>query len=159
MGRHKDIKNDKELDIDSKHKSLPEDYAIRLQLARLKEVEENAERLALDNHKKRIDIEKTGCNLCYLDVAEDVLNKSLAPIANVLKSLDQILATRLNLSGAQTEILQEEIDSILNQIAAINIHLPSTEETDAERSHASSVERDTAIKNASKSRKARDKNK
>lgn len=155
MGRHKDIQNDKELNITTAE--LPNDYAIRLQLARLKEVEENAERLALDNTRKRIDINKTNCNLCYLDVAEDTLNKSLAPIANILKSFDQILATRLHLTGPQTEIVQEELNSILRQIAAINIHLPSTEETDAERSHASAVERDTAMKNAAKSRKARDK--
>lgn len=157
MGRHKDIQNDKELNITTAE--LPSDYAIRLQLARLKEVEENAERLALDNRKKRIDINKTNCNLVYLDVAEDTFQKALAPIANILKSLDQVLATRLNLTGAQTEIVQEELNSILHQIAAIEIKLPSTEETDALKSHASSVERETLMKKASKARKDRDKNK
>lgn len=157
MGRRKEFENDPELNI-SGSVELPNDYAVRLQLARLKEVTENAERLALDNKKKRLEIEKTNCNLVYLDVAEDVLNKTLAPIANILKSLDQILAARLNLTGKQTEIVQEEINSVLRQIAAINIHLPSTEETDAERSHASNIERETAMREAAKSRKNRDKN-
>lgn len=157
MGRHKLLENDAELEIQTTTAVLPEDYAVRLQLARLREVEENAERLSLDNKKKRIDINKTGCNLAYVDVAEDVLNKTLAPIANILKSLDQILATRLNLTGKQTEIVQEELNSILRQISAIEIHIPSTEETDAANSHASSVERDTLMKNAAKARKNRDK--
>lgn len=142
MSRPKNIENDPELMIDNKPASLPEDYAVRLQLARLREVEENAERLSLDNKKKRIDIEKTNCNLCYLDVAESEVNKALGPIANLVKSLDQILAVRLHLSGEQTAIVQDVIDDILRQIAAIEIQLKSTEETDAERSHQSLTEKE-----------------
>ncbi len=136
MGRHKDIDNQIASDMNATA-SLPEDYMIRLQLARLKEAEENAERLRLDNVKKHIDIEKTNCNLCYLDVAEAEVNKALGPIAALVKNLDQILATRLHLTGAQTEIVQSVIDDILHQIAAIEITLKSTEEVDAERAHVS----------------------
>lgn len=160
MGRKKDLLNDKELNLtesDISSATLPSDYAIRLQLARLREVEENAERLALDNKKKRIDINKTGCNLVYLDYAESEVNKVLAPIANIIKSLDQILATRLNLTGQQTAIVQDVVDDVLKQIASIEIKLKSTEEIDAEKSHISTVERETAIKEAAKSRKNRDK--
>lgn len=152
MARPKNTENDPELQI-CKPAELPEDYSIRLALARLREVEENSERLALDNKKKRIDLEKTNCNLCYLDVAESEVNRALGPIANIIKSLDQILATRLNLSGAQTAIVQDVVDDILRQIAAINIDLKSTEETDAERSHASNVEKEKLKREAERSKK------
>ena len=142
MGAHKKLENDKELNINCKSAALPDDYAIRLQLARLKEVEENAERLALDNKKKRLDIEKTNCNLCYIAAAETEINKVLGPIANFIKNLDQILTTRLNLSGTQTAIVQDVVDDVLGQIAAIDIQLKSTEEIDAERAHVNAADKE-----------------
>lgn len=142
MGAHKKLENDKELNINCKSAELPDDYAIRLQLARLKEVEENAERLALDNKKKRLDIEKTNCNLCYLDTTEAEVNKVLGPIANLIKNLDQILTTRLNLSGAQTAIVQDIVDDLMAQIAAIEIRIKCTEEIDAERAHVNAADKE-----------------
>lgn len=153
MGRHKLLENDTELEIQTTTAVLPEDYAVRLQLARLREVEENAERLSLDNKKKRIDIEKTNCNLCYLDTTETAINKALGPIANIIKNLDQTLAVRLKLTGAQTAIVQDILDDILQQISAINIDIKTTEEVDAERSHASNLEKEKLKQAAERNKK------
>lgn len=139
MGRH--TKNPLEVDAGD-IATLPSDYAERLALARLKEVEQNAERLRLENVKKNIDIEKTSCNLCYIEYAESEINRALGPIANLVKNLDQILATRLNLSGAQTAIVQSVVDDVLRQISLINIELKSTEEIDAENAHRALCEKE-----------------
>ena len=151
MGRHKDIQNDKELNITSAE--LPSDYAIRLQLARLREVEENAERLSLDNKKKRFDLDKTSANLAYVDVVETSINRALGPIANLIKNFDQILTARLNLSGAQTEIVQDVIDDLLNQISAVDIHIETALETDARLSHAGTATRERLQREAIKTKK------
>lgn len=132
--------------------TIPEDYAVRLQLARLKEVEENAERLALDNKKKRYELDKTAANLAYLDVAEASINAALGPIANLIRNFDQMLANRLHLTGEQTAIVQDAIDDLLSQLAALNISIESTLETDARNSHEDSATRDKRQRDAKATR-------
>lgn len=48
--------------------TLPENYAVRMQLAKLRECKENAERLYLQNVKQRMYNTKAGQNLCYIQV-------------------------------------------------------------------------------------------
>lgn len=150
MGRH--TKNPMEASEDD-IATLPEDYAERLALARLKEVEQNAERLRLENVKKNIDIEKTSCNLCYIEYAEAEINRALGPIANLVKNLDQILATRLNLTGAQTAIVQSVVDDVLRQISLINIELKSTEEVDAENAHRALCEKERVKRDVARAKR------
>lgn len=131
---------------------LPSDYALRMQLAQLKTAEENAERLKLDNDKKRIDIDRTTSNLCYIDTATQEFNKALSAIAVTLKGFDQILAQKLDLDGPQTEVVTDAVNELLAQLADIEICLSTTNEIDAQIAHSSIAEKEIRKKRATSSK-------
>lgn len=124
--------------------ALPENYSIRFQMAKLREIEENVNRLKLDNVKKDLDLTKARGNLCYIKVAGDCFNSALAQIADVLKSAPSRITNEMRLSPSQAEELNTFFDDLLSDLAAIEIDIPTTTETDASLEKASKAAREQA---------------
>lgn len=116
--------------------TLPEDYAVRMQLAKLRECEENAERLYLQNVKQRMDNTKSGGNLCYMQVALDEMNEALTHIAEIIKEGAERLSQDLQATAEQSDILESFFNDLLSQLSQVEINLSTTTEVDAQLDHA-----------------------
>ena len=134
--------------------ALPKNYSERLAMAKLRETEENAERLRLSNVRSQIDIDRCSANLCYITTAEEQISTALASVASILKTSRQELESSLHLNVSQCEVLADWYQSLMEALAAVDVKLESTEMTDARIAHTSLVEKDMLKRKASAGEKA-----
>lgn len=116
--------------------TLPEDYTVRMQLAKLRECEENAERLYLQNIKQRLDNTKCSGNLCYMQVALDEMNEALTHIAEIIKEGAERLSQDMQATAEQSDVLDRFFNDLLSQLSEVEIKLSTTTEVDAQLDHA-----------------------
>lgn len=121
---------------------LPEDYSVRYQLAKLNEVEQNAERLRLANVKQSLDLTKSQGNLCYIRVALDVFNGALESIGDTLRSASESLGQEIHANTHQRAIMDDFFDTLLDELVQIDLSIPTTSDTDAALDHATRAARE-----------------
>lgn len=120
---------------------LPEDYDVRLAIAKLEQIENDAQRLRLANEKTQIDIDKTKENLCYISVAMNEFQSALANIGRILKDASSRMSQELDLTPQQADKADKFFNSVLSMLSDIDIRLSSTDEVDAKLSHAGASEK------------------
>lgn len=125
-------------------KNIPDDYTFRYEMAKLKKLEETARSVQLDNERKSIELAKTQGNLCYIKVAHEVFNGSLASIAAVIRTAGERVARHIGATPEQSDILNQFFDDLLSQLNQIDVEIPNTAQIDAQLDHAGKAAREQA---------------
>ena len=123
---------------------LPDNYQARYQMAKLREIEENVDRLRLDNVKKNLELTKSQGNLCYIRIAEDTFNLALNAVASVIKTAAERVAGEIGANPDQSVALQVFFDELLDELSTIEIHIPTTAQTDASLEHTGRAAKEQA---------------